>query len=119
MLPLTYGYAFIFVSRGGAYLTGAAERLVVRVFGRPRYRRAGETARCMPCFVWCHRTEWGRTVLAGELLSMAKEFVQVVLAVDADMSPQVYHQFPPLPLDSRCLFLCHYSYPRLTPDFSV
>ena len=37
--------------------------------------------------VWRHRTEWDRTALVGELLSIAKEFVQEVLAEDAEMSP--------------------------------
>ena len=36
--------------------------------------------------VWRHRTEWDRTALVGELLSIAKEFVQEVLAEDAEMS---------------------------------
>ena len=36
--------------------------------------------------VWRHRSEWDRTVLAGELLSVAKEFVQEVLAEDDEMS---------------------------------
>jgi len=37
--------------------------------------------------VWRHRTEWDRTALVAELLSLAKEFVQEVLAEDAEMSP--------------------------------
>lgn len=37
--------------------------------------------------VWRHRMEWDRTALVGELLSAAKEFVQEVLAEDAEMSP--------------------------------
>lgn len=37
--------------------------------------------------VWRHRTEWDRTALIGELLSIAKEFVQEVLAEDDEMSP--------------------------------
>lgn len=37
--------------------------------------------------VWRHRTEWDRAALVGELLSIAKEFVQEVLAEDAEMSP--------------------------------
>jgi hypothetical protein len=37
--------------------------------------------------VWRHRTEWDRTALVGELLSIAKEFVQEVLAEDVEMSP--------------------------------
>jgi hypothetical protein len=37
--------------------------------------------------IWRHRTEWDRTALIGELLSIAKEFVQEVLAEDAEMSP--------------------------------
>ena len=37
--------------------------------------------------VWRHRTEWDRTALVGELLSLAKEFMQEVLAEDAEMSP--------------------------------
>ena len=37
--------------------------------------------------VWRHRTEWDRTALVDELLSIAKEFVQEVLAEDAEMSP--------------------------------
>lgn len=37
--------------------------------------------------VWRHRTEWDRTALVGELLSIAKEFVQEVLAEDPEMSP--------------------------------
>jgi len=37
--------------------------------------------------VWRHRSEWDRTALVGELLSVAKEFVQEVLAEDAEMSP--------------------------------
>lgn len=36
--------------------------------------------------VWRHRTEWDRTALVDELLSIAKEFVQEVLAEDAEMS---------------------------------
>ena len=36
--------------------------------------------------VWSHRTEWDRTALVGELLSIAKEFVQEVLGEDAEMS---------------------------------
>ncbi|KAF9648633.1 AAA-domain-containing protein [Thelephora ganbajun] len=37
--------------------------------------------------VWRHRTEWDRTILISELLSIAKEFVQEVLAEDDEMSP--------------------------------
>lgn len=36
--------------------------------------------------VWRHRTEWDRTVLVSELISIAKEFVQEVLAEDDEMS---------------------------------
>ena len=36
--------------------------------------------------VWRHRTEWDRAALIGELSSIAKEFVQEVLAEDAEMS---------------------------------
>ena len=36
--------------------------------------------------VWRHRTEWDRTALVGELLSITKEFVQEVLAEDIEMS---------------------------------
>jgi len=36
--------------------------------------------------VWRHRTKWDRTAPVGELLSIAKEFVQEVLAEDAKMS---------------------------------
>ena len=36
--------------------------------------------------VWRHRTEWDRTALASELISIAKEFVQEVLGEDDEMS---------------------------------
>jgi hypothetical protein len=36
--------------------------------------------------VWRHRSEWDRTTLVGELLSIAKEFVQEAIAEDDEMS---------------------------------